>query len=109
MSEAMQLQEPIFRLVVRFGNGETAHYLVREPIDTRMITAETRYALISSFFLHSPSQLNDITVVNLRDVTFIKTERVTLDQLAGERRKAGIRADSLEERLPKTLSLLKFV
>lgn len=109
MSESLRLEEPIFKLVLRFGNGETANYLVREPIDARVITAEMRYALISSFSLQNPSQLSDIMVVNLRDVTFLRTERVTLSKLAGERRKAGIRSDSPEELLPKTLSLLKFV
>lgn len=109
MSESMQLEEPIFKLIVRFGNGETANYLVREPIDSRMITAEMRYALISSFSLQNPNQLSDFTVVNLRDVTFLRTERVTLNKLAGERRKAGIRSDSPQDSVPKTLSLLKFV
>jgi hypothetical protein len=54
--------------------------------------------------------MTDLTVVNMRDVTFIKTERVTLDDLSKERR-PGIRSGGPEgdDRLPKTLAQLKFI
>jgi hypothetical protein len=47
----------------------------------------------------------------LRDVTFIRTERVSLDQLAAEHR-IGIRSagvSSGDDRLPKNLAQLKFI
>jgi hypothetical protein len=49
--------------------------------------------------------------VNLRDVSFLKTERVTLEQLASEHR-IGIRSAALpgaDDRLPKNLAQLRFV
>jgi hypothetical protein len=48
----------------------------------------------------------------LRDVTFLKTELVTLDQLVAERRMAGIRSTgsaSGDDRLPKNLAQIKFI
>jgi hypothetical protein len=111
MSESLQLSDPLFRLVVRFTNGETLQQMMTDPLDSKMITPETKYVVISSFSCQTPSICSDITVVNLRDVTWIKTERVTLEQLAGEHR-IGIRSAGVpgaDDRLPKNLAQLKFV
>jgi hypothetical protein len=111
MSESLQLRDPLFRLIVRFTNGETMQQVMTEPLDSRMITPETKYAVISSFSCQNPSLCTDITLVNLRDVTLIKTERVTLEQLAGEHR-IGIRSAGVagaDDRLPKNLAQLKFI
>src|SRR5215471_6169313 len=92
--------------------ADRLNFLVRDLIDSRMISTDTRYAVISSVSTQDPSQCIDSTVVNLRDVTFIRTERVTLDQLAAEHRMAGIRSgsrSSFDDKLLKTLSQLKFV
>jgi len=111
MGESIELREPLYKLTVRFSNGELLNFLVRDLIDSRMISTDTRYAVISSVSTHDPSQCIDSTVVNLRDVTFIRTERVTIDQLAAEHRMAGIRSGSrsFDDKLLKTLSQLKFV
>lgn len=111
MSESLQLRDPLFRLTVRFTNGETLQQVMTDPVDSRMITPEIKYAVISSFSCQNPSLCTDIIVVNLRDVTFIKTERVTLEQLASEHR-IGIRSAGVsgsDDRLPKNLAQLKFV
>jgi hypothetical protein len=111
MSESLQLRDPLFRLYVRFTNGETMQHVMTEPLDSRMLSPETKYAVISSFSCQKPSECIDVTLVNLRDVTFIRTERVTLEQLAGEHR-IGIRSSGTpgaDERLPKNLAQLKFV
>ncbi|HSB08572.1 MAG TPA: hypothetical protein VLM38_03600 [Blastocatellia bacterium] len=111
MSESFQLRDPLFRLIVRFSNGETIQHMSTDPIDSRAIAPETRYAVISSFSLQNPTVCSDVTVVNLEDVTFIKTERVTLEQLAAEHR-IGIRSagvSAAEDRLPKSLAQLKFI
>ena len=112
MSESINIQEPLFKLVVRFSNGETINHFVNDQIDPNLISSETRYAIISSVSVQNPSQCTDITVINLRDVTYIKTESITVEQLTTERRKAGIFATgalSSEERLPKTLAHVKFI
>lgn len=111
MSESLQLRDPLFRLIVRFTNGETLQQVMTDPLDSRMITPETKYALVSSFSCQNPSVCSEVTLLNLRDVTFIKTERVTLEQLASEHR-IGIRSAGLsgsEDRLPKNLSQIRFV
>ena len=112
MSESIKIKEPIFKLVVRFSNGEILHYVVQDPIDERAIKPEIRYAVISSISCANPSECTSISVVNMRDVTFIRTELVTLEQLAGEHRLAGIRSSSTSsaDEMPfKSLSQIKFV
>jgi hypothetical protein len=112
MSESMQLREPLFKLIIRFGNGEMIQHIVTEPIEFRHLASDTRYAVVSCFSLQNPSECTDTTVVNLRDVSFIKTERVTLDQIATERRMAGMHLSSSskeDDRAPKTLAQLRFI
>jgi hypothetical protein len=111
MSESLQLRDPLFRLTIRFTNGETLQQVMTDPLDSRVITPETKYAVISTFTCLNPSVCSEIIVVNLRDVTFIKTERVTLEQLASEHR-IGIRSAGIsgaDDRLPKNLAQLKFI
>ena len=107
MTESLQLRDPLFRLIVRFNNGETIQHMMTEPLDSRAIATQTRYALISSYSCQDPSVCLDVTLVNMEDVTFIKSERVTLEQLAGEHR-IGIRS-AADDRLPKSVVQLKFL
>lgn len=112
MSESIQLKEPLFKLIVRFSNGEMVQHVMTEPLNAHLISPETRYAVISSLSCENPSECTEISVVNLRDVTFIKTERVTLDQLTAERRTAGLHssgAGNSDDRLPKSLAQVKFI
>jgi hypothetical protein len=111
MSERIQLRDPLFRLFIRFSNGEVVNHVAANPIDPRAITPDIRYAVVACYSTENPSECTDITVVNLSDVTFIKTERVTIDQLIADRRLAGIRSSdsSTDDRLPKTLAQITFV
>lgn len=112
MGEEIQLRDPLYKLTVRFSNGETVRHVVADPIDARSVTPETRYAVVSSFLCQNPSECTDITVINLRDVTYFKTEGVTIEELSAERRMAGMRANAgsnADERVPKTISQIKFV
>src|SRR5262245_50761600 len=112
MSERLELTDPLFRLIVRFSNGEQVQHVLTDPIDTRMIGPDTKYAIVSSFSCQNPNICTDTTVLNLRDVTYIKTERVTREQLAAEHR-IGIRSAGVsvaeEKLLPKNIAQLKFV
>jgi|SRR5215510_8467343 len=111
MNESLQLRDPLFRLTIRFGNGETVQHVMADPLDSKTISPETKFALIGSYSCQNPSVCTEMTVVNLRDVSFIKSERVTLEQLASEHR-IGIRssgAAGADDRLPKSLAQLKFV
>lgn len=110
MSESLQLRDPLFKLIVRFSNGETLQHVMTEPVEARMIAPDLTFAIISSFSCQDPSVCTDTTVVNLRDVSYIKTERVTMEQLASEHR-IGIRSAGVsgDDRLPKNLAQIKFV
>jgi hypothetical protein len=110
MSESIKLPDTIFKLIIRFSNGEKFHYITDEQFIAHKITLETRYAVISSFSLQNPAECTDVTLVNLNEVAFIKTEKITLDELSAGRRTAGLHATSVsEEKLPKTLSQVKFI
>jgi hypothetical protein len=109
MSERIELKDPLFRLVVRFSNGETLQHLLAEPVDARSMPPDARYAVVSTFSVERPNEVSEIDIINLRDVTFIKTERVTLDDLAADRRKAGIRSADNGNKVVKTLAQFKFV
>ena len=112
MSERILLQDPLFKLAVRFGNGEVLTYVLQDPLDSRAITPDTRYAIITSFLCQNPSECTEVTAVNLRDVTFLRTERVTVEQLAGSHRMAGIGSpvkQDLDDRLPKVVSQITFI
>jgi hypothetical protein len=112
MSESIKLPETIFRLIIRFSNGEKFHYITDEQFLAHKIAPETRYAVISSFSLQNPAECIDVTLVNLENVAFIKTEKITLDELTAGKRTAGLHAQSAalgEDKLPKTLSQVKFI
>ncbi|HMG34636.1 MAG TPA: hypothetical protein VKM94_11915 [Blastocatellia bacterium] len=112
MSESLQLRDPLFRLVLRFSNGETVQYVVGQPIDTRSIAPATQFAIVTSVSVDKPSELVDVSVFNLRDISYIKTKRVTLEQLGAERRMAGIRSTAgpnADDSIIKTLSTLSFI
>jgi hypothetical protein len=111
MNESIQLTDPLFKLTVRFSNGETVQHFLPDMLDANKIENDTRYMVISSYSCEKPSQCTDTALVSLRDVSYIKSERVTLEQLTAERRMAGIRGavSSGDDRLPKTLSQVKFL
>jgi hypothetical protein len=110
MSENIELKDPLFKLSVRFGNGEVVSFIADSPINTSQILPETRYAIITSISVANPNECAETTVINLRDVTFIRTERVTLDQLTSERRTIrSVGPAVVDDRLPKMLSQVKFV
>lgn len=112
MSESLQLRDPLFKLILRFSNGETIQHLTTEPLDSRKIEADTHYAVVTSVPVDSPNELAEVSVVNLRDVTYIKTERVTLEQLATDRRMAGIRStgsSAADDKAIKAIARINFI
>lgn len=110
MSESLQLPDPLFRLTIRFNNGETVTHMMTDALDSRAIAPELKYAIVSSYSCQNPNIGVEIAMINLRDVSYIKTERVTLEQLAAEHR-IGIRSAGVggDDRLPKFLAQIKFV
>jgi hypothetical protein len=106
------MPDNLFKLIIRFSNGEQFNYVTEDPYPASGITSETRYAIISSYVYQNPEACTDVTLINLSDVAFIKTEKISLEDLASEKRTAGLRSTSsanADDKLPKAISTLKFI
>lgn len=72
------------RLTIRFANGETLIYTVREALHAEDIPMGVRFVVISSFECESPEKCSEIVLLNLNEIAYIKTEHVTEDELTRE-------------------------
>lgn len=72
------------RLTIRFTNGETFNYTVREALHAEDISAEHRFAVISSYQCDSAGDCAEVVLLNLNDVSYIKTEHITDTELQRE-------------------------
>jgi hypothetical protein len=72
------------RLTIRFTNGETFVYTVREALHAEDIAAEHRFAVIYSYKYDSPEECDEIVLLNLNNISYIKTEHVTEAELERE-------------------------
>ncbi len=72
------------RLTIRFTNGETFNYTVREALHAEDISVENRFAVISSYKCDSTGQCSEVLLLNLNDVSYIKTEHITDAELQRE-------------------------
>jgi hypothetical protein len=72
------------RLTIRFTSGETFVYIVREPLHAEDIPASARFAVIHSYQCETEEQCTEIVLLNLNDVSYIRTEHITDEQLRSE-------------------------
>lgn len=72
------------RLTIRFTNGEMLVYTVREALHAEDISAEHRFVVIHSYLYEKPEQCSEIMLLNLNEITYIKTEHVTEEELRRE-------------------------
>ena len=72
------------RLTIRFTNGETFIYTVGEPLHAEDISSTVRFAVITSYICETPDQCDDIVLLNLNDISYIRTEHVTEEALKKE-------------------------
>jgi hypothetical protein len=72
------------RLTIRFTNGETFVYTVREALHAEDISTEHRFAVIYSYKYESPERCDEIVLLNLNNISYIKTEHVTERELQRE-------------------------
>ena len=95
-----------YRLVVRFTNGETQKFVVREPIDSGQISDRTRYAIVRT---RRPDgeEMDEVFVASLADVSFIRTQRIEEKDL--RHRVAGITAGFDETGGPEAIATIHFV
>lgn len=74
----------LHRLTIRFSSGETFVYIVREPLHAEDIPASARFAVIHSYQCATEEQCTEIVLLNLNDVSYIRTEHITGEQLQSE-------------------------
>ncbi|MBV9209541.1 MAG: hypothetical protein JOZ52_02865 [Acidobacteria bacterium] len=89
------------RLTIRFTNGETLLYTVREALHAEDIPESVRFVVIRSYECEPPEQCSEIVLLNLNDISYIKTEHVTEEELTREdttRREAELRSNTLSTR-----------
>jgi hypothetical protein len=69
-----------YRLVIRFSNGETVKFIVREPFDTRQISDKTRFAIVRAK-QGNTDEIAQVFLANLGDISYIKTQPVEPKEL----------------------------
>jgi hypothetical protein len=97
------------RLTIRFTNGERLLYTVRDPLHAEDIPANVRFVVISSFECEPPEKCSEIILLNLNDISYIKTEHMTEEELTREtstRREAELRSNTIS---PQRLSRIGFI
>jgi hypothetical protein len=101
------MSESYFRLSIRFTNGETARFILREPIDTRGLTDKSRFILVHT--VDGASEFPETFLASLGDVSYIKTEHVEGKEL--RQRVAGITSGlASEDSLgPDAISTVEFI
>ena len=72
------------RLTIRFTNGETFIYTVAEPLHAEDIAVTARFAVISSYQCEKPEDCHEIVLLNLNDISYIRTEHITQAELEKE-------------------------
>ncbi len=98
------------RLTIRFTNGETLLYTVREALHAEDIPANVRFVVISSYLCEEPEVCAEIVLLNLNDISYIKTEHVTEAELQREattKREAELRSNTIST--PQRLTRIGFI
>jgi hypothetical protein len=98
------------RLTIRFTNGETLLYTVQDALHAEDISAQVRFVVISSYLCEKPTECTELVLLNLNDVSYIKTEHVTEQELEREattRREAELRNNTIST--PQRLSRIGFI
>lgn len=72
------------RLTIRFTNGETFIYTVGEPLHAEDIASSARFAVITSYQCEKPEDCHEIVLLNLNDISYIRTEHITDAELEKE-------------------------
>ena len=98
------------RLTIRFTNGETFIYTVAEPLHAEDIASHARFAVITSYLCENPEDCHEIVLLNLNDISYIRTEHITNTELEKEEltRKEAERQQSTIG-TPQRLSRIGFI
>ena len=72
------------RLTIRFTNGETFIYTVDEPLHAEDIPAGVRFVVITSYECETPEKCDELVLLNLNDISYIRMEHITEAELQKE-------------------------
>jgi hypothetical protein len=72
------------KLTIRFTNGETFIYTVAEPLHAEDLSPNVRFAVITSYLCETPDKCDELVLLNLNDVSYIRTEHITSEALEKE-------------------------
>jgi hypothetical protein len=95
------------RLIIRFTNGETVKFVLREPVDTSRISMSSQFVLVRSSEegAEGPGQ---IFLASLKDVSYLKVEPLSAKDL--RHRVTGMAAGSVDESSgPDAVSTVEFI
>ncbi len=98
------------RMTIRFTNGETFIYTVSEPLHAEDIPTSVRFAVISSYACETPEKCDEIVLLNLNDISYIRTEHITNEELEKEeltKREAARQSSTIGT--PQRLSRIGFI
>lgn len=72
------------RLTIRFTGGETLIYTVSEPLHAEDIAASVRFVVISLSHCEGKEKCDELILLNLNDISYIKTQHITRAELERE-------------------------
>jgi hypothetical protein len=76
-----------YRLTLRYSNGETSRFLLRQPLDTGRMTNHARFGVVRSTEGENGAE-TDVVLASLSDLSYIKTEKIDGKEI--RQRVAGI-------------------
>ncbi len=98
------------KLTIRFTNGETFIYTVAEPLHAEDLSTNIRFAVITSYLCEEPDNCSEIVLLNLNDISYIRTEHITSEALEKEeltKREAASQQSTIGP--PQKLSRIGFI
>ena len=103
----MSNEEIFYRLTIRFTNGETEKFVVREPVEAHRLSEHTRYAVVR-VHVETTGTIRQVLVAAMSDVSYIRTAQLEVKDI--RHRVAGI-AGTLgdEPGGPEELASLEFI
>ena len=103
----MSNEEIFYRLTIRFTNGETEKFIVRDALDSQQLSDHTRFAIVR-VQVETTGTIRQVLVAAMSDVSYIRTLQLETKDI--RQRVAGI-AGSLgdEPGGPEELASIEFV
>ena len=95
------------RLIIRFTNGETVKFIVREPVDTSRIAVSSQFVLVRSHEEEASGDPAQVFLASLKDISYLKVERVSAKDLRS--RVTGMAGVLEEASGPEMVSTVEFI